>query len=125
MATLLRRVDVRDVAYTGVPAGLISIGFEMVATALLTGSATALKPLRFAGVKEKLDEGRTSIQRPTVGINARFAWGSGSAISPALLAALPALPKALKYTLVNRDLLLMDAEADLVVDISPDAIQRH
>lgn len=46
MATLLRRVDVRNVAYTGVAAGLLFIGFEMVATALLTGSATAFMPLR-------------------------------------------------------------------------------
>jgi hypothetical protein len=49
MATLLRRVDVRDVAYTGVAAGLLFIGFEMVATASLTGSATALMPLRMIG----------------------------------------------------------------------------
>jgi hypothetical protein len=49
MATLLRRVDARDVAYTGVAAGLLFIGFEMVATASLTGSATALMPLRMIG----------------------------------------------------------------------------
>jgi hypothetical protein len=77
-----------------------------------------------ADVREELDEGRTSGQRPTVGINAKFAWGSGSAIPPEILAALPALPKALEYTLVNRDLLLVDAKADLIVDILPDAVQR-
>jgi hypothetical protein len=78
-----------------------------------------------ADVKEELAEGRASGQRPTVGINARFAWGSGSAMPPEILAALPALPKALEYTFVNRDLLLVDVEADLVVDILPDALQRH
>jgi hypothetical protein len=49
MARLLSRVDLRDVAYTGVAAGLIFIGFEMVATAFLMGSATALMPLRMIG----------------------------------------------------------------------------
>jgi hypothetical protein len=49
MATLLRRVDVRDVAYTGAAAGLLFIGFEMVATASLAGPATALIPLRMIG----------------------------------------------------------------------------
>lgn len=79
-----------------------------------------------ADVKEELDEGKTSGQRPTLGINARFAWGSGSAMPLEILLALPALPKAaLEYTFVNRDLLLVDAEADLVIDILPDAVQRH
>jgi hypothetical protein len=78
-----------------------------------------------ADVKEELDEGRTSGQRPTLAINARFAWGSGSAMRPEIVAALPALPEALEYTFVNRDLLLVDAGADLVVDILPRAIQRR
>jgi len=49
MARLLSRVDLRDVAYTGAAAGLLFIGFEMVATASLTGPATALIPLRMIG----------------------------------------------------------------------------
>ena len=76
-----------------------------------------------ADVKEELDEGKTSGQRPTVGINARFAWGSGSAMPSEILAALPALPNTLEYTFVNRDLLLVDADADLVIDVLPDAVQ--
>jgi hypothetical protein len=76
-------------------------------------------------VKEELDEGRSSGARPTLGINARFAWGAGSLMPPEILAALPAIPSALEYTLVNRDLLLVDIEADLVIDVLPDAVQRH
>jgi hypothetical protein len=49
MARLLSRVDLRDLAYTGIAAGLMFIGFAMVATAVLTGSATALMPLRMIG----------------------------------------------------------------------------
>ena len=78
-----------------------------------------------ADVKEELDEGRTSGQRPIVGINARFSWGSGSAMPPEILAALPTLPKTLEYTFVNRDLLLVDVEANLVIDRLPDALHRR
>jgi hypothetical protein len=76
-------------------------------------------------IKEELDEGRTSGQRPTVAINGRFAWGSGSAMPREILEALPELPDPLEYRFVNRDLLLADVDADLVVDILPDAVQRH
>jgi hypothetical protein len=41
------------------------------------------------------------------------------------LAKLPALPKALQYTFVNRDLLPVDADADLIVDVLPDAVRRR
>jgi hypothetical protein len=78
-----------------------------------------------ADVKEELDEGRTSGQRPIVGINARFAWGADSAMPPEILAALPALPKGLEYTFVNRDLLLIDAEADLASISCPTLFSRR
>ena len=51
MARLLTRVDLRDVAYTGIAAGMIFMGFEMIATTLVTGSAAAPMPLRMiAGI---------------------------------------------------------------------------
>jgi hypothetical protein len=46
MATVVDRVDFRDVAYTGVTAGLIFAGFEVITTAFLTGAETAAMPLR-------------------------------------------------------------------------------
>jgi hypothetical protein len=72
-----------------------------------------------------LAEGRVSDQRRAVGVNARFAWGAGSVMPPEILAKLPALPKALQYTFVNRDLLPVDADADLIVDVLPDAVRRR
>lgn len=78
-----------------------------------------------AEVKDELAEGKTSGQRPTVAINGRFAWGAGATMPPEILAALPALPKVLEYMFVNRDLLLVDVDADLVVDSLPDAVQRR
>jgi hypothetical protein len=41
---------------------------------------------------------------------------------PRLLAKLPVLPSGLQYRFVDRDLVLWDSQADLVVDIIPDAI---
>jgi hypothetical protein len=43
----------------------------------------------------------------------------------AIVEALPSLAAVLEYKLVNRDPLLVDVEADLIVDILPDAIQGH
>ena len=41
---------------------------------------------------------------------------------PALRAVLPALPDELRYRFVDRDLVLLDVHADLVVDILRDAL---
>jgi hypothetical protein len=60
-----------------------------------------------------------------IAINAHFDWNSGWEMPPEILEALPALPEALEYRLVNRDLLLVDVGADLVVDVLHDAIQRY
>lgn len=60
-----------------------------------------------------------------IAINSHFDWNSGWKMPPEILEALPALPEALEYRLVNRDLLLVDVGADLVVDVLHDAIQRH
>jgi hypothetical protein len=60
-----------------------------------------------------------------IAINAHFDWNSGWEMAPEILEALPALPEALEYRLVHRDLLLVDVGADLVVDVLHDAIQRY
>jgi hypothetical protein len=41
---------------------------------------------------------------------------------PDLLAALPRLPSGLQYRFINRDLALIDIDANLIVDFVPDAI---
>jgi hypothetical protein len=49
MATLITRTSFRPLALIGVTAGLIFLGFEVIATTLLTGVATAGMPIRMAG----------------------------------------------------------------------------
>jgi hypothetical protein len=57
-------------------------------------------------------------------VNQRLPWQLGAAIPPCLLAALPPLPKELQYRLVGRDLVLIDLDANLVIDILPEALPR-
>jgi hypothetical protein len=45
-------------------------------------------------------------------------------MTPLLLQRLPPLPHGLEYRLVNRDLLILDTDANLVVDVLPEAITR-
>lgn len=61
--------------------------------------------------------------RPRLKVNGKFPWNDvGSAMWPALLRALPPLPRELEYRFVNRDLVLIDLHADLIVDILKDAL---
>ncbi len=55
-------------------------------------------------------------------LNAPFPWALGSAMWPSLLAALPPLPDELQYRFADRDLVLIDMHADLVVDILENAL---
>jgi hypothetical protein len=55
-------------------------------------------------------------------VNSRFPHGRGNAMWPAMLAALPALPAELQYRFVDRELVLIDIDASLVVDVLPDAL---
>jgi hypothetical protein len=41
-----------------------------------------------------------------------------------LLSALPSLPPSIQYRLIDRDLLLWDVDANLIVDVLPDALPR-
>jgi hypothetical protein len=54
-------------------------------------------------------------------------WPEGAPLPtmpPDLLAALPPLPVELEYRFVNDDLVLRDRDADLIVDILPNAIPK-
>ena len=55
-------------------------------------------------------------------VNGRYPWGLGAWMWPALLHALPPLPRELEYRLVEHDIVLIDVHADLVVDILENAM---
>lgn len=57
-------------------------------------------------------------------VNARFPEGQPlPTVPPNLLARLPQLPKELEYRILNKDLILRDVNANLIVDFIPNAIQ--
>ncbi|OFW13437.1 MAG: hypothetical protein A3F70_11155 [Acidobacteria bacterium RIFCSPLOWO2_12_FULL_67_14] len=66
------------------------------------------------------DEDAVAAPRPVV--NGRFAWEQGSFMPPSLLATFPPLPRELEYRFVERDLVLVDVRASLVVDVLPGAL---
>lgn len=66
------------------------------------------------------DEDREPL--PAASVNGRWPGEALPTMPPRLLARLPALPPGLQYRFVNRDLALWDSQADLIVDIIPDAI---
>lgn len=59
---------------------------------------------------------------PAPEVNQQVAWEYGSAVWPAVLAALPPLPVELEYRFVERMLVLVDVHAELVVDLIEDAL---
>jgi hypothetical protein len=60
---------------------------------------------------------------PQAVVNGRFPWGRGTIMWPFLLEALPHLPHELQYRMIGRDLILVDAHADLVIDIMRNAVR--
>ena len=55
-------------------------------------------------------------------VHDQFDWGWGSFMPWCLLAVLPPLPDELQFRFVERDLVVVDIDADLVVDVLPDAL---
>jgi len=67
------------------------------------------------------EELETPLPAPTV--HARWPMGAPlPMMAPDLLAALPKLPAGLEYRFMNRDLILLDVDASLIIDFVPDAI---
>jgi hypothetical protein len=66
--------------------------------------------------------GTSPILRRDLAVNRHYEWNSGWEVPAELLPELPRLPEALQYTVVNRDLLIIDIDADLIVDILREAI---
>jgi hypothetical protein len=56
---------------------------------------------------------------PDAVVNERFPRQRGAAMPPCLIAALPPLPDPLQYRFLDRDLVLVDVDASLVVDLLP------
>jgi hypothetical protein len=57
-------------------------------------------------------------------VNSRYpATAPLPTVPPNLLVRLPQLPEELEYRIVNRDLILRDVNANLIVDFIPSAIQ--
>ena len=65
-------------------------------------------------------EHRTHHRVPVV--NERFPWELEQVPVSVFIWDLPQLPPELEYRLIERDLILLDVDADLVVDILPDAL---
>ena len=59
---------------------------------------------------------------PEPEVNGEYPWGIGSMMWPTLLRALPVLPRELEYRFSNRDLVLIDIHANLVLDILENAL---
>ena len=55
--------------------------------------------------------------RPDLMVNGPFDWRFGALMPPYLIEALPPLPAQLQYRLVDRELVLIDIEAGLIVDV--------
>jgi soluble cytochrome b562 len=69
---------------------------------------------------ERNDERAPLPPRPIV--HDQFDWGAGSFMPACVLSVLPLLPDLLQFRFVQRDLVLVDISADLVVDVLPDAL---
>jgi hypothetical protein len=66
------------------------------------------------------DDQLPASSRPIV--HDRFDWGAGSFMAFCILEVLPELPEELQFRFVERDMVLVDIDADLVVDVLPDAL---
>jgi len=98
--------------------------FDPAASEVLRGRIRATLRRRGDGLAEPLedtdDESISGAMRPVV--NGRFPWARGAMMPPDILHVLPPLAEELQYRFVDRDLVLIDMHADLVVDILPGAL---
>jgi hypothetical protein len=100
---------------------IFSPGFRDVVTTRVN-DALARANYDLATVLAAIDEEALPGAAP-LKVNDRFPWDEvGAAMWPALLRALPPLPRELEYRFVKRTLVLVDVHADLVVDLLEDAL---
>jgi hypothetical protein len=55
-------------------------------------------------------------------VHDQFDWAGGTFMPWCVLRVLPLLPEELQFGFVDRDLVLIDIDADLIVDVLPDAL---
>ncbi len=81
---------------------------------------------REAGVRLLTEEEEEEDERPPAGwtpaVNGTLDWFSTGATPHRIIDALPSLPRELQYRFVRLDLLLLDVDANLIVDILPAAV---
>jgi hypothetical protein len=78
---------------------------------------------RLTEAEDDEDERPPAGWRPTV--NGTLDWFSTGATPHVLLEALPELPDELQYRFVGLDLILLDVDANLIVDILPAAVSAR
>jgi len=89
---------------------------QRIRAALVAGACTVDGIL----AAERNDDRTPLPPRPIV--HDQFDWGAGSFMPACVLSVLPLLPDLLQFRFVQRDLVLVDLSADLVVDVLPDAL---
>jgi hypothetical protein len=57
-------------------------------------------------------------------VNTPYPFWATHEVPLVLLASLPMLPAGIQYRLIDQDLLLWDVNADLIIDVLPDALPR-
>jgi hypothetical protein len=103
-------------------AGLGDIFTPDVAAVLRQRIGDALCGRDTAGMFEDLDEEPSAVDRNRLHVHDRYPAWARHDVPVILLQRLPILPEGIFYRFVNDDLVLWDADADLIVDVLPDAI---
>jgi hypothetical protein len=74
--------------------------------------------------KAAITEESHELKTVTLKVNAKYPDTAPlMTVPPNILAALPKLPEDLEYRFVNRNMILLDTHANLIVDFVPNAIQ--
>jgi hypothetical protein len=94
-----------------------------VATVFRTRIQAALSERGLSAVAVLDDiEDEPSEDTPVLVVNGPFPWSWGTGNAACILEVLPRLPAVLEYRFVHTTLVLVDVEANLIVDTMPDAI---
>ena len=81
--------------------------------------------IRPSDLRNEIDDETAAAAEKRLVVNGHFEWRYGSSMPPEVLDVLPPLPRGLEYRFVRHSLVLVDIDADLVVDILHDAVPRH
>ena len=97
--------------------------FDPVVAAAFRGLiAEALAGIDSAAMVRELFEESEDLAGYRPHVNTGYPEGATHEMPSVLLAALPTLPEGIVYRLVDVNLVLWDMDADLIVDVLPDAL---